>query len=58
MVEESSRNMYKGHMDQAKEGKIEGGRWGWVAEKWRQLYLNDNKKNTITTWMTPTNIGI
>ena len=23
------RNMYKGHMDKAKGGRIEGGRWGW-----------------------------
>ena len=33
-----------------KGGKIEGGRWGWVGwgqvvtGKWRQLYLNNNKK--------------
>ena len=33
-----------------KGGRIEGGRWGWVgwekvvAGKWRQLYLNNNKK--------------
>ena len=25
-----SRNMYKGHMDKAKVGRIEGRRWGWV----------------------------
>ena len=29
--EESSRNMYKGHMDKAKQGRSEGGRWGWVG---------------------------
>ena len=33
-----------------KWGKIEGGRWGWLGKggmvggKWRQLYLNNNKK--------------
>ena len=26
-----SRNMYKGHMDKAKGGRIEGGRWGWLG---------------------------
>ena len=35
-----------------KKGRIEGGRWGWVglgkvvAGKWRQLYLDNNLKNT------------
>ena len=43
--------MYKGHMDKAKGGRIEGGRQGWmergevVGGKWTQLYLNNNKKN-------------
>ena len=42
--------MYKGHMDKAKGGED----WGWdtgmigvggvVRGKWRQLYLNNNKK--------------
>ena len=47
------RNMYKGHMDKAKAGRIEGGRWGWLGwggwwgGKWRQLYLNNNKKSKI-----------
>ena len=33
-----------------KKGSIEGETWGWVRQgkvvvgKWRQLYLNDNKK--------------
>ena len=33
-----------------KGDSIEGGRWGWVGQegvvggKWRQLYLNSNKK--------------
>ena len=42
--------MYKGPMDEAKEGSIEGGRWGWVGRgkvavvKWRQLYLNNKKE--------------
>ena len=33
-----------------KGGRIKGGKWGWlgwwgvVEEKWRQLYLNNNKK--------------
>ncbi|KAF6125527.1 hypothetical protein HJG60_009944 [Phyllostomus discolor] len=37
-------------MAKPKGGRIEGGRWGWVrkrkvvVEKWRQLYLNNNKK--------------
>ena len=37
-------------MDKAKGDKIEGGRWGWlkweavVRGKWRQLYMNNNKK--------------
>ena len=44
------RSYYKGHMDKTKGGRIEGGRWSWVAwvgverEKWRQLYLKNNKK--------------
>ena len=42
--------MYKGHIDKAKGCSFEGGRWGWVGwgnrvdRKWRQLYLNNNKK--------------
>ena len=24
--------MYKGHMDKDKEGRFEGGRWGWVEQ--------------------------
>ena len=38
------------HVDKAKGGRIEGGRWGWlgwlgvVRGKWRHLYLNNNKK--------------
>ena len=34
-----------------KEGRIEGGRWGWLGWggwKWRQLYSNNNKKNLKT----------
>ena len=27
-----SRNTYKGHMDKAKGGRIEGGRWVWVGK--------------------------
>ena len=33
-----------------KAGRIEGGKWGWlgsgrvVRRKWRQQYLNNNKK--------------
>ena len=36
-----------------KWGRIQGGRWGWVGwgewwgGKWRQLYLNTNKKREI-----------
>ena len=26
-----SRNMYKGLMDKAKAGRLEGRRWGWVG---------------------------
>ena len=43
------RNMYKGHMDKIKGGRIQGGKWGWlgwegvVGGKWRQVYLNNNK---------------
>ena len=43
-------NMNEGLMDGAKGGGIEGGRWVWVGQrkvvvgKWRQLYLNINKK--------------
>ena len=45
-----SRDMDKGHMDKAKVGRFRGGRRGWVGQgaevggKWRQLYLNNNKK--------------
>ena len=41
-------NMYKGPMDKANQGRIKGGRWGWVGwgkvvvGKWRQLYQNIN----------------
>ena len=34
-----------------KRGRIKGGTWGWLGRgevvegKWRQLYLNNNKKN-------------
>ena len=24
-------NMYKGHMDKTKVGRIKGGKWGWMA---------------------------
>ena len=42
--------MYEGHMDKAKGGRFEGGRWGWggvwgrVGVKMEKLYLNNNKK--------------
>ena len=42
--------MYKGPKDKAKVGRIKGERWEWVGwqkvvvGKWRQLYLNNNKK--------------
>ena len=42
--------MYKGHMDKDKGGRFEGGKWRWVGWggmvglKWKQLYLNNNKK--------------
>ena len=47
--EGSSTNMYKRHVDKAKGGRNKGRRWGqvgWgrVRGKWRQLYLNNNKK--------------
>ena len=43
------RNMYKGHMDKAKGGRIKNEKWGWlgwwiVGGKWRQVYLNNSKK--------------
>ena len=25
------RNKYKGHMDKTKEGRIKGGKWGWLG---------------------------
>ena len=25
------RNMYKGHMDKTKGGRIKGGKWGWLG---------------------------
>ena len=55
--EDLSRSMFKGHMDKAKGGSIKGGRWGllgWegvVDRKWRQLYLNNNKKKNPYTKM-------
>ena len=42
--------MCKEPMDKPKGVRIEGGRWGSVGQgravggKWRQLYLNNNKK--------------
>ena len=42
-------------MDKAKGGRIKGGRQGWVGHgegvggKWRQLYLNNNRKKIIKT---------
>ena len=38
------------NMDKAKGGRFKDGRWGWVGwegvveGKWRQAYLNNNKK--------------
>ena len=43
-----SRNMYKGPMDKAKGDRVEGGAGGIVGGKWKQLYLNNNKKHTLT----------
>ena len=43
-----TRDIYKGPMDKAKEGRIKGGRQGWVGQrgvvrgKWKQLYLDNN----------------
>ena len=43
------RNMYKGHMDKTKGGRIKGGKWGWLGGSaggiWRQPHLNNNKKS-------------
>ena len=43
--------MYKALKDKDKEGRIKGGRQGWLEQervsggwKWRQPYLNNNKK--------------
>ena len=39
-----------GPMDKPNWGRIEGGKWEWVGQgkvvegKWRQLYLNKNKR--------------
>ena len=44
------RNTYKRHMDKTKGGLDQGREGGWmglgemVEGKWRQLYLNNNKK--------------
>ena len=27
------RNMYKGHLDKTKGGKIKGGEWGWLGRR-------------------------
>ena len=40
--EESSRNMYKDHMNPGWEVGM-GGIGGVIGEKWRQLYLNTIK---------------
>ena len=43
-------HMYNKHLDKTEGGRIKGGEWGWlewgglVKGKWRQLYLNNNKK--------------
>ena len=38
--------MYKVHMDKAKGGKIEGGRWTWVGQgEW----LGENGENCTST---------
>ena len=45
--------MYKGQLDKIKGGQDQGwevekaGVGGVVGVKWRQLYLNNNKKNKI-----------
>ena len=47
---EGSPSVQGTHGQSQSGGRIEGGRWGWlvwgdvVGEKWRQLYLNSNKK--------------
>ena len=48
----SIKEHVKGHMDKAKGGSFEGGRWmggarGYGGMKWRQLYLNNNQKEII-----------
>ena len=46
-------NMKEGPIDGAKGDGTEDGRWAWVGwgkvvvGKWRQLYLNINKKKSI-----------
>ena len=40
----ASRNMYEGYMDKAKEGGLEGGRWGWVVEG---PWWGENRDNCI-----------
>ena len=29
-----SKNMYKGHMDKARAGRVDGGGWGWEWREW------------------------
>ena len=48
--EEFSGTTIKDTWTKPKRGRIKGGEWGWlglvrvVGGKWRQLYLNNNKK--------------
>ena len=39
--------MYKGQIDEAKGGRIEGGRWGWVWQGGVEEEIGDN-----CTWKT------
>ena len=39
------RNMYKGHMDKAKEGRIEGGRQGWL--EWEGVVVGEMETTVL-----------
>ena len=44
---ESSKNTYKGPMDKAKGGRIEGGRWGWVGQEKVVMGKGENHIQTL-----------
>ena len=46
------RNKFKGHMDKTKEGWDQGREVGMAGAggKWRQLYLNNDNKQKLSTY--------